>query len=106
MLYSLRNSISEARTSYETSLNLLCSGSIAVNEGQLLHQIGNCENQLGRHAKAAGALREGCRLLPSSRYAGVYLQCLGELGYTLIELDDDTNASKHASARGACQRSR
>ena len=85
-----QNSISEARTSYETSLNLLCGGSIAVNEGQLLHQIGNCENQLGRHAKAADCYAKAAVCFQAVGMQEFISNALGELGYTLIELDDDT----------------
>lgn len=75
---------SDGATAYRTALSWLRGDSIAVNDGQLHHQIGNCESHLGNHKAAAN-----CYILAAARFHVVgmreYLSnALGELGHTIL----------------------
>ena len=85
-----QNRFEEARTAYKMSLDLLCGASVAVNEGQILHQIGNCVSNLGQHAEAADYYRQAAVRFQAIGMREYLSNALGELGYALIELDDDT----------------
>ena len=79
----------EARKAYEKAWQLMCGASVAVNEGQILYQIGNCQSELGDHADAADYY---VRAAVCFRVVGMeeYLSnALGELGYALIKCDDE-----------------
>ena len=85
-----QNRFEEARTAYKVSLDLLCGASIAVNEGQILHQIGNCVSNLGKHTEAADNYRQAAVRFQAIGMREYLSNALSELGYTLIKLDDDT----------------
>lgn len=78
----------ESASAYRTALSWLRGASIPVNEGQLYHQIGNCESHLGNHETAAQ-----CYITAAERFRAVgmreYLSnALSELGHTVLALDD------------------
>lgn len=78
----------EAASVYRTSLSWLRGNQVAVNEGQWLHQIGNCESELGRHDEAArcyGAAATRFLSLGMREYLG---NALGELGLTVLAAGD------------------
>ena len=79
----------EARKAYERARQLMCGASVAVNEGQILHQIGNCQSELGDHADAADYYARAAvcfRMVGMEEYLS---NALGELGYALIKCDDE-----------------
>lgn len=76
-----------ARENYRHSLRHERGASIAVNRGQILHQIGNCESSLGSHEVAAE-----CYLDAMARFYVVGMQeflsnAAGELGFQLLDCD-------------------
>ena len=47
----------DALAAYRKAMELSVGGSVAVNEGQNLFQIGRCHKKLNEHAEAAGRVR-------------------------------------------------
>lgn len=75
----------DAKGAYLQSLEFQRGGYIAVNRGQILHQLGNCESHLANYAVAAD-----CYADASTQFLSVGMQeylgnSLGELGFTLIQ---------------------
>ena len=85
-----QNRIQEARAAYKRSFGLLRGAAIAVNDGQLLHQVGNCESQLGQYPEAAECYAQAARRFQALGMREYLSNALGELGYALIELDGET----------------
>ena len=77
----------EAANAYRHSLQHERGASIAVNRGQTLHQIGNCESDLGNHAMAAELYLEAARIFDFVGMEEYLSNALGELGYSLLEFD-------------------
>ena len=80
----------EAREAYESGLELLGGASRAVNEGQILYQIGRCLSEVGEHSESAG-----CYARAAVHFQGIGMRdylanALGALGYALLELGDST----------------
>lgn len=78
-----------AKASYQTACDLLRGGAVAVNVGQYIHQIGNCESHLGRHAEASL-----CYCAAAAHFHAIgmkeYLSnALGELSFALTDLGID-----------------
>ena len=77
----------EAAKAYRHSLQHERGASLAVNRGQTLHQIGNCESYLGNHEVAASLYIEAANIF---RFVGMkeYISnAFSELGYALLEVD-------------------
>ncbi len=74
-----------AREAYQAAHDLLRGGAVAVNVGQYLHQIGNCESHLGRHAEAAHCYREAAIHFHAIGMKEYLSNALGELGFTLTD---------------------
>lgn len=70
----------EAAKAYRHSLQHERGASIAVNRGQTLHQIGNCESNLGNHKTAAGLYIEAARIFHFVGMEEYLSNALGELG--------------------------
>jgi tetratricopeptide (TPR) repeat protein len=78
-----------AKEAYQAARDLLRGGAVAVNVGQYLHQIGNCESQLGRHAEAARCYCEATIHFHAVAMKEYHSNALCELGFTLTDLGID-----------------
>ena len=81
--------MTEARAAYEKALELLCGDAVAVNEGQILHQIGNCLSHMEDYANAAGVYARAAVRFQEVRMREYLSNALAGLGYALIEVDDE-----------------
>lgn len=86
-----RGLYSDAAASYHAALSWLRGAAIAVNDGQLHHQIGNCESCLNHHEEAAR-----CYNVASERFHAIgmreYLSnALGELGHTILAIGNSAD---------------
>jgi tetratricopeptide (TPR) repeat protein len=79
----------EAKRVYEHSLEHGRGASVAVNRGQTLHQIGNCESHLGRFREAANLYVEAAGIFNFVGMEEYLSNAIGELGYALIDLNED-----------------
>ena len=77
----------EAAKAYRHSLQHERGASLAVNRGQTLHQIGNCENYLGNHEAAVSLYIEAAKIFHFVGMKEYLSNSFGELGYTLLEVD-------------------
>lgn len=85
-----------AAKAYSHSLQHERGASIGVNRGQTLHQIGNCESNLGNHESAAKHYIEAAKIFHFIGMEEYLSNAFGELGYTLLDIDyaeviDDLN---------------
>lgn len=80
-----KRSYAAASEAYRKSLGLLRGQSVAVNEGQLHHQIGNCEANLGNLIEAASRYMLAARQFYAIGMRGYLGNALGEFGNLLIE---------------------
>lgn len=74
-----------AANAYRRSLGLARGQSIAVNAGQLHHQIGNCEAHLGNLAEAALRYTEAAEQFHAIGMRGYLGNALSEFGHLLLE---------------------
>lgn len=77
----------EAARAYRHSLQHQRGASIGVNRGQALHQIGNCESNLGNHEAAAKLYLEAARIFHFIGMEEYLSNAFGELGYALLDVD-------------------
>ena len=77
----------ESAKAYRHSIKHERGGSIGVNRGQSLHQIGNCESNLGNHAAAARLYIEAAKIFQLVGMQEYLSNACGELGYTLLDVD-------------------
>jgi len=77
----------ESSKAYRHSIKNERGGSIGVNRGQSLHQIGNCESNLGNHAAAARLYIEAAKVFHLVGMQEYLSNACGELGYTLLDFD-------------------
>ena len=77
----------EAAKAYRHSLQHERGASIGVNRGQSLHQIGNCESNLGNHEAAAKLYIEAAKIFHFIGMEEYLSNAFGELGYTLLDVD-------------------
>jgi tetratricopeptide (TPR) repeat protein len=83
---ALRN-YDKASESYRHSLRHERGASVAVNVGQIQHQIGNCESHLGNHLEAAECYFKALTVFYMVGMKEFLSNASGELGYTLIDCD-------------------
>jgi tetratricopeptide (TPR) repeat protein len=79
----------EAKKVYYHALRHERGSSVGVNRGQTLHQIGNCECNLGRFSEATMLYIEAAETF---RFVGMeeYLSnAIGELGFALLDVQED-----------------
>ena len=77
----------EAAKAYRHSLQHERGASVGVNRGQTLHQLGNCESNLGNHEAAAKLYLEAAKIFHFIGMEEYLSNAFGELGYTLLEGD-------------------
>ena len=77
----------EAAKAYRHSLEHECGASIGVNRGQTLHQLGNCEGNLGNHEAAAKLYLEAAQMFHFIGMEEYLSNAFGELGYALLDTD-------------------
>ena len=76
----------DASKAYRYSLGHQRGGSVAVNRGQALHQLGNCESHLGRFREAASNYLQAAVIFDFVGMEEYQGNALGELGYALIDV--------------------
>jgi tetratricopeptide (TPR) repeat protein len=79
----------EAAKAYRYSLRYQRGASVAVNRGQALHQLGNCESHLGRFRHAASNYLQAAVIFDFAGMREYLGNALGELGYTLLDTETD-----------------
>lgn len=75
----------EAKDAYHHSLNHERGASIAVNRGQTLHQLANCEAYLGNHQSSAKLYFEALKIFHSINMEEYLSNAIGELGYIFLD---------------------
>lgn len=78
---------SRAAENYRHSLRHERGGSIAVNRGQIMHQIGNCESHMGNHEAAADCYLEAIARFYMVGMLEYLSNATGELGFTTLDCD-------------------
>jgi tetratricopeptide (TPR) repeat protein len=86
-----RCAFAEAANAYRSSLSLVGGQSIAVNAGQLHHQLGNCEAYQGNLREAALLYTEAARQFYAIGMRGYLGNALSEFGHLLLEFGPDGN---------------
>lgn len=77
----------KAAQAYRHSLQHQRGASIGVNRGQTLHQIGNCESNLGNHEAAAKLYFEAAHIFHFIGMREYLSNAFSELGYALLDVD-------------------
>ena len=77
----------ESAEAYRHSLKHQKGAFAAVNRGQTLHQLGDCESNLGHFREAAGYYLEAAKVFDFVGMEEYLSNALGELGYSLIDLE-------------------
>lgn len=80
----------EAREAYESALELAGGRSRAVNEGQILYQIGRCRSVSGEHQASADYFIRAAVHFHAIGMQDYLANALGALGYALLEFGDST----------------
>ncbi|WP_155273923.1 hypothetical protein [Xanthomonas arboricola] len=80
-----RREFAAGANAYRSSLELVRGQSIAVNAGQLHHQIGNCEAYLGNLPDAALHYTEAAKQFHAIGMRGYLGNALSEFGHLLLE---------------------
>lgn len=77
----------EAAVAYRHALQHERGAAIAVNQGQVRHQLGNCESYLGNHAEAAKHYVAAAKIFLAVGMEEYLGNAVSELGYTLLDID-------------------
>ena len=80
--------VGEALSAYENARDLMRGGDVAVNEGQILHQLGNCQSELGEHVEAAQSYSRAAACFHTVGMEEYLSNALGGLGYALMDFKD------------------
>ena len=86
-----RRDFAEAANAYRSSLDLVRGQSVAVNIGQLHHQLGNCEAYLGNLGEAALRYTEAATQFYTIGMRGYLGNALSEFGHLLLEFVSDND---------------
>lgn len=86
-----RRDFASAANAYRSALNLVRGQSIAVNAGQLHHQIGNCEAYLGNFPEAALRYTAAAKQFHAIGMRGYLGNALSEFGHLLLEFDAESD---------------
>lgn len=92
----------KAAEAYRHSLRHERGGSVPVNLGQTLHQIGNCEINLGNHLKAAEHYAKALNVFLMVGMREFTSTAAGELGYALLDCDLPSVRSADEDGLQAC----
>ena len=84
----LQQRYGEAGKAYRRSLKHERGASAAVNRGQHLHQIGNCECHLGNFKEAVKFYIEAVEIFHFVGMEEYLSNATGELGYALLDIDE------------------
>lgn len=77
----------EAAKAYRLSIKHQRGASIAVNRGQTLHQLGNCESHFGEFREAAANYAEAAKIFHFTGMEEYLSNALGELGYAMLDVN-------------------
>lgn len=86
-----RRDFAEAATAYRRSLDLVRGQSVAVNVGQLHHQLGNCEAYLGNLGEAALRYTEAAKQFYAIGMREYLGNALSEFGHLLLEFGPNSD---------------
>lgn len=86
-----RRDFAEAANAYRNSLNLVRGQSVAVNVGQLNHQLGNCEAYLQNLGQAALHYTEAAKQFYAIEMRGYLGNALSEFGHLLLEFGQNSD---------------
>ena len=78
----------EAREAYELAFELVGGASRAVNEGQILYQIGRCRSEVGEHLESADYFVRAAVHFQAIGMRDYLANALGLLGYALLKLGE------------------
>ncbi|WP_288417804.1 tetratricopeptide repeat protein [uncultured Novosphingobium sp.] len=92
----------KAAEAYRHSLRHERGGSVPVNLGQTLHQIGNCESNLGNHLEAAEYYAKALTVFLMVGMREFTSNAAGELGYALFDCDLPSVRSADGDGIQAC----
>lgn len=93
-IYEHTNRQTEAIETYSASLLVMEQIHDRVNEGTVLHQMGNCYAGLREHANAYDAYVRAAHCFDELGAAIHLSNSLGELGYVLIDFDPEQRLTK------------
>ena len=77
----------DARVAYGRALELVRGASVPVNEGQIIHQIGLCQDSVGDHHDAARHFARAAVCFQKIGMREYLANALGRLGHALLKLD-------------------
>ncbi len=77
----------EARNAYSQSLTLCNGAHIALNRGQALHQLGNCESCLENDASAIELYAEAAEIFEDVGMAEYISNSISEIGFCYLKVD-------------------
>ena len=81
----------EAHAAYTKGLELLCGDAVAMNKGQLLHQIGNCLSGIEDYEGAVSVYAQAAVHFQKIQMREYLSNALAGLGYALFEVDEDVS---------------
>ncbi len=82
-----QNKPDEALKAYHQALEHQVGSSIGTNQGQILHQIGNCESELGNHKDAIEHYIEAANIFFYVEMQDYLSHSFTEIGYNLLDVD-------------------
>ena len=85
-----RGAVREALAAYGHALEFLGSDSVAVNQGQVLYQIGLCHGLLNDYAEALAFCARAATRFHATGMQEYLSAAVSGVGYALLEVDDDT----------------
>lgn len=98
MLYEHSGREREALSQYDKTLELMRAIDDRVNEGSVLHQMGNCHANVGAYSDAYACYAQAARLFFGLGSAIHLSNSLGELGFVLLDYRFDSPAGSAISS--------
>ena len=80
-----QNKFEKAQLAYNQSLQHQRGASIGVNQGQTLHQLGNCASHLEQPERAANLYLKAARIFHFVEMEQYLSNAIGEFGYALLD---------------------
>jgi tetratricopeptide (TPR) repeat protein len=78
----------DAARAYRHSLKHQRGASVAVNIGQIYHQLGNCEGNIGNHLDAVRCYARAARIFHAIEMRQFRSNAIGELGFALVDCSE------------------